>query len=81
MNNIWSGVVAVLMAIIGVAILAVLVSRNSNTTGVLGAGSQAFSNALGTALSPITGASFGGGVGSLGGFNGMGSNQFGFTVG
>jgi hypothetical protein len=55
MNNIWGGVVTVLMAIIGVAILAVLVSKQSNTTSVLGAASQAFSNSLGTALSPITG--------------------------
>lgn len=76
MNNIWSGVVAVLMAIIGVAILAVLVSKNSNTTGVLGAGARAFSESLGTALSPITGT-----VGSLGSGFGMGSNSYGFTVG
>lgn len=55
MNQLWSGVVAVLMAIIGVAILAVLVSKNANTTGVLKAGGQAFSGALGTALSPVTG--------------------------
>lgn len=55
MNQLWSGVIAVLMAIIGVAILSVLVSRNSNTTGVLQAGSQAFSGALGTAMSPVTG--------------------------
>lgn len=55
MNNIWSGVVAVLMAIIGVAILSVLVSKQSNTVNVLKAGSNAFSGALGTALSPVTG--------------------------
>lgn len=55
MNQLWSGVIAVLMAIIGVAILSVLVSRNSNTTGVLRAGSEAFSGALGTAMSPVTG--------------------------
>jgi hypothetical protein len=57
MNQVWGGVVTVLMAIIGVAILAVIVSKNSNTTGVLSAGSSAFSGALGTALSPITGSS------------------------
>lgn len=55
MNQLWSGIVAVLMAIIGIAILSVLVSRNSNTVNVLKAGSQAFSGALGTAMSPVTG--------------------------
>ena len=55
MSNLWSGVVAILVAIIGVAILSVLVSKNSNTTGVLKAGSDAFSGALGTAMSPVTG--------------------------
>jgi hypothetical protein len=55
MNQLWSGVVAVLMAIIGVAILSVIVSKNANTTAVLQAGQQAFSGALGTALSPVTG--------------------------
>lgn len=54
MNQLWSGVIAVLMAIVGVAILSVIVSRNANTAGVLQAGSQAFSGALGTALSPVT---------------------------
>lgn len=57
MNQLLGGVVTILMAIIGVAILAVLVSKNSNTTAVLQAGSQAFSGSLGTALSPITGSS------------------------
>lgn len=57
MNQMWGGVVTVLMAIVGVAILAVIVSKNSNTTSVLSAGSSAFSGALGTALSPITGSS------------------------
>ncbi len=64
MNQLVNGVLVVLTAIIGVAILAVIVSKNSNTTGVLSAGSQAFSGALGTALSPITGASSFGSMGS-----------------
>lgn len=57
MNQLWSGVVAVLMAIIGVAILSVIVSKNANTTAVLQAGQQAFSGSLATALSPVTGSS------------------------
>ena len=52
-----SSVVTVLTAIIGVAIIAVLVSKNANTTGVISAGASGFSQALGTALSPVTGGS------------------------
>lgn len=52
-----SSVVTVLTAIIGVAIIAVLVSRNANTTGVISAGASGFSQALSTALSPVTGSS------------------------
>lgn len=40
--------------VIAVAMVAVLVSRNSNTTGVLQAASSGFSNALGVAASPVT---------------------------
>lgn len=54
-----SSVTTVLLAIVGVAIIAVLVSRNANTTGVISAGGSAFSQDLGTALSPVTGGSFG----------------------
>jgi len=52
-----TSVVTVLTAIIGVAIIAVLVSRQANTAGVLQAGGSAFSSALATAVSPITGGS------------------------
>lgn len=48
-------VVMILTAIIGVAIVATLVSKQSNTANVLTAGGSAFSNALKTALSPVTG--------------------------
>jgi hypothetical protein len=49
--------VTILMAIIGVAILAVLVSRKSATVDVIHAASSGFSNALGMAMSPISGSS------------------------
>lgn len=56
-----SSVVTVLLAIVGVAIIAVLVSRNANTSGVISSAGSAFQGALGTALSPVTGmSSFGG---------------------
>ena len=62
-----TSVVTVLTAIIGVAIVATLVSKNAATAQVIQAGSQGFSTALGTALSPVTGS------GGLGSFSGGGA--------
>jgi hypothetical protein len=56
-----TSVVTVLTAIIGIAFIAVLVSRNANTAGVIQAGASGFSQSLATALSPVTGS---GGLGS-----------------
>jgi PRD1 phage membrane DNA delivery len=67
-DSLITSVVTVLTAIVGVAIIATLVSKNANTAGVLTAGGSAFSNALGTALSPVTG-----GSGSFGSFTGGGA--------
>lgn len=58
-DHLITSVVSVLMAIIGVAIIAVLVSRNANTAAVLTTSGQAFSSSLGTALSPVTGGGLG----------------------
>lgn len=49
----------VLLAIVGVLFIAVLVSKNANTSGVIGAGGSAFAAALGAAASPVTGNGFG----------------------
>lgn len=62
-----SSVTTVLLAIVGVAIIAVLVSQNAQTGSVLSAGSGAFSTSLGAALSPVTGSS------ALGSFTGLGA--------
>lgn len=62
-DSLVTAVVTVLMAIVGVAIIAVLVSKNANTTGVIQAGAGGFSQSLATALSPVTGS--GGGFGSF----------------
>ncbi len=53
MNNITETVVTIATAIVGVALLAVLVSKRSNTSGVIQAAGSAFSNALGVAVSPV----------------------------
>lgn len=50
-----SSIVAILTAIIGVAIIAALVSKNAQTPQVLQAAGTAFSGILGSALGPITG--------------------------
>jgi len=50
-----TSVVTVLTAIIGVAILAVLVSKNSQTTKVIQAAAGGFSQDLAAALSPLSG--------------------------
>jgi hypothetical protein len=55
MNNITETIVTIAVAIIGLATVAVLVSRNANTAGVIGAGGNAFTDALRTAVSPVTG--------------------------
>ena len=50
-----TAIVGVLTAIIGVAIIATLVSNQSNTASVISAGASGFSSILQTALSPVTG--------------------------
>lgn len=55
MDGIITPLVTVLMGLIGVAIVAALVSNKSNTANVIKAGGNAFTGGLGVALSPITG--------------------------
>jgi hypothetical protein len=59
MTEFWNSVVTIAIAIIGIAGLAVLVSRQAQTPQVLTAAGGAFSGALGTALSPVTGSGSG----------------------
>lgn len=65
-NNFLGSLVVILTGIIGVATLAVLVSKNAQTSSVIGAAGTAFSGALNAATAPVTGSSsnsFGGGSG------------------
>ncbi len=66
MDKTVSAIVTIATAIIGVAILAVLVSRRSNTEGVIKSAGNAFSGSILAAVSPIIGG-YGGG-GSSGGY-------------
>lgn len=61
MNKLGANVVTIAMGIIGLATLAILVSRNARTTSVVSSLTGGFSDALGVAISPVTGG--GGGIG------------------
>ena len=65
MDRLTESIVTIAVAIIGLATLAVLVSRNANTVGVIKAAGGVFNSSLGTAISPV----------ASGGFNGP--SQFG----
>jgi hypothetical protein len=67
MNEIWSGVITIATAIIGVAILAVLVSNRANTAQVIQAATGGFAQDLMAAESPVTGNNILGGVSLSGG--------------
>jgi hypothetical protein len=55
MSALTEALVTIAVAIVGVAIVAVLVSRNANTAAVIQAGASGFGNALDVAISPVTG--------------------------
>lgn len=59
----------VLTALVGVAIISVLVSKNANTSTVIQAGAAGFAQDLQAATGPVTGNNSGG-LSSFGGFSG-----------
>jgi hypothetical protein len=58
MNTLTEMVVTIATAIVGLGIVSVLVSKKSQTPAVIQASGSAFSNALGVAESPVTGATY-----------------------
>jgi hypothetical protein len=58
MNQITEMLVTIAVAIVGLGIVSVLVSRKSQTPQVIQASGSAFSNALAVAESPVTGATY-----------------------
>lgn len=58
MNALMEGVVTIALAIVGVAIISVLVSKKANTAGVIQAAASGFGNSLGVATAPVTGNSY-----------------------
>jgi len=73
MDRLVDGAVSIAVAIVGVALLAVLVSRNAQTPAVFASAGNAFANALRAATGPVTGNSSLGGVYS-GDYAGYGLN-------
>lgn len=71
MSELWQGVITIASAIVGLAILAVLVSNSANTTGVISAASSGFAQDLSAAVSPVTGGTGGFGTNILGYNNGF----------
>lgn len=70
-DHLIASVVTVLTAIVGVAIIAVIVSKQANTSGVISSAGQAFASDLQAAVSPVTGGS---GFGS--GFTGLNATNY-----
>lgn len=50
-----SAIAGILAAIVGLAIVAVIVSKNANTSSVISAGGTAFSGIISAAVSPVSG--------------------------
>jgi PRD1 phage membrane DNA delivery len=63
-----SSAVTVMMAIVGLAIIATLVSKNANTTNVITATGRSFSGALTAAEAPVLGGLNVAGTSSYSGF-------------
>lgn len=72
MSQAWASIVSVLTAIIGVAIIAVLVSQRAQTGTVISAAGKAFSGALAAAEAPVTGGSVTGFTGYAPGYSSFG---------
>lgn len=76
-DHLIASVVSVVTAIIGLAIIAVLVAQKAQTGNVISAASAGLANDLAAAVSPVTGSSVqintGSGGFGFGGFSGMGA--------
>jgi hypothetical protein len=58
LNPFFETVATIALGLVALAMVAVLVSRRSQTPAVIQAGGSAFSNALGVAEAPVTGATY-----------------------
>lgn len=56
MSGFMEGIATIALAVIGLAVVAIIVSKNSNAAGVIQAGASGLANNVGVAISPVTGA-------------------------
>lgn len=66
MGDFGGGIITVLVAIVGVAALAVIFSKNAQTPQVAQSFFGGIAQDLGAAVSPVTGGGIGGGITALG---------------
>jgi hypothetical protein len=64
-EHLTTALVSVVLAIISLAALATVLSKQANTSSVIQAASAGLSTDIGAATAPVTGASSSGGLGSL----------------
>lgn len=67
-------VIAIATSIVGLSLVAVVLSQRANTASVIGAASQGFASILSAATAPVTGNSSISGAASLGSYLGNLSN-------
>lgn len=75
MSQLTEMLLTIAMGVIGLATLAIIISKNSNTAGVIQASASGFGNVLGVATAPVTGNRYtidlsypgSGGIGSING--------------
>lgn len=69
-KELFDSILTIATAIVGLAVIAVLVSKNANTSGVLSAATSGFGYDIGAAVAPVTGqapmAPFNGFTGGIG---------------
>jgi hypothetical protein len=68
MGNITNSLVSVATALIGLAALSVFLSKNANSVAVINSGTSGFNSLLATAISPVSGGGYTGGVNVGSGF-------------
>ena len=78
MEKIGGGILAIVSAVVGLAIVAVIVSKNAQTPTVISSAGSALANVIGAAVSPVTGGSgLSNLFGSVSGIGGSLGNLFG----
>lgn len=66
-EHLFTSITSIALAIVGLAILATIVSKNANTSGVISSAGSALAQDIQAAVSPVAGGAFGG-TPTFGGF-------------